>query len=335
MWFADKPLFAKQGRALIPTLLCAITSALLMRSGFASFLFLIPLGFITVMHDLPAAWLSWAIASLINVFATIFIFRYFGFLPWFLNFLYFAVISAGFIWIMTGGKSGIRTANRFIIASLAGVSVFLLIIFNPTGRSAYEEIVKNQAEIISSVYITASGADAVSRSLLERSLTQDNMLNIITGTILRGAALTSCFFLFFVSRQAALIFSSLFHRKTKAAELSNFHAPQAAIWILSISLGAILIFRNIGINIPEILAWNILAICVIMFLAQGAGIIFYNIKNRSPAMHLLGNVVVIIIFFTPGINLMAFCAVFLLGIAENWLPLRKPKDNNPASTPGL
>jgi len=35
---------------------------------------------------------------------------------------------------------------------------------------------------------------------------------------------------------------------------------------------------------------------------------------------------------SPGINMIAVSAILLLGIAENWLPLRAPK-KGPASTP--
>jgi hypothetical protein len=51
-------------------------------------------------------------------------------------------------------------------------------------------------------------------------------------------------------------------------------------------------------------------------------------------MRLLGNFLIILVIFSPGINALALAALVLLGIAENWLPLRALKTDGPASTPG-
>jgi hypothetical protein len=54
----------------------------------------------------------------------------------------------------------------------------------------------------------------------------------------------------------------------------------------------------------------------------------------TPIARFIFNVLIIIVIFSPGINTIALAALFFLGIAENWLPLRAPKQDGPTSTPG-
>jgi hypothetical protein len=299
-----------------------------MRGGFWSFLFLIPLGFAAGVFGPASAWLSWAAASVLNICVTSVIFRGAGFLPRILNNLYFIAMSAGFTWIMAGKT--VRTAYRFIIASAAGTLVFLFILYSD-GGSAFREIILHQAETLSSAYISASGPDVVRRSLLEQTLRPENLLSVITQAILRGGALVSCLSLFVFSRQTALAFAWLLNRREQASGLSGFHAPPGAIWALSLSLGAVLIFRRAGLAFPEIAAWNFLVICGIIFLAQGAGIALHTLKRRPPAARFFGNILIVILIISPGINVLSVGILILLGIAENWLPLRAA--DRPASTP--
>ncbi len=332
MRHVNKLLSIWKGRAFIPALICAILSAVLMRGGFWSFLFLIPLGFMAYAYSPSSAWLSWIFASALNLIVTVILVRYhdIGFSDWIFNILYLTVMSLGFTWIMAGGNSRARTVYRFVIASCAGAIVFFLIFLNP--GSGLREVVKEQAEWLSSVYISAAGADAVQKSILEQSLTPEILLTAFNELALCGGAVLSCFVLFFISRQAALIVAGIARKRRFIEGFSAFHAPRETIWALSLSLGFILIFRRAGIAIPEYVAWNVLVICGIIFLTQGAGITQYVLNRRSPLVRLLGNVVIIVVFLSPGINAMAAGILILLGIAENWLPLRSPKIK--ASTPG-
>jgi hypothetical protein len=43
-------------------------------------------------------------------------------------------------------------------------------------------------------------------------------------------------------------------------------------------------------------------------------------------MRLLGSLLFVFLVFSPGFNLAAIAALVLLGIAENWLPLRVSKE---------
>ncbi|MDR2480534.1 MAG: YybS family protein, partial [Treponema sp.] len=108
------------------------------------------------------------------------------------------------------------------------------------------------------------------------------------------------------------------------AELAVFHAPPKTIWVLSLALAGILLGNVLKAAVLEIAAWNVLIVSVMLFLAQGGGIVLYTLTRRSlpPLSRFFSNVLLIVVIFSPGINVLALGALVLLGIAENWLPLR-------------
>ncbi|MDR1586506.1 MAG: hypothetical protein LBS57_03515 [Treponema sp.] len=336
--------------ALIPALVCAVLSVGLMRSGIVSFFFLVPLGFGALAYNRAGAWFSFASAAILNVAVSLVFALSYRVSPagaW-LDILYYTVMTFGFTWICTGvfpaktegfGKPlfRIRTAYRFILASLAGSLCFLLIGYATRNSSGLSAVIRSQAEALSSLYISSSGTDAARRSFLEHVLTPDNIVEFMRIIALRGAALVSCFFMFFISRQISLSLVRILRRRrpAEAQSLWKFHVPPYTIWVLSISLALILLSNLAKAEIAEIAAWNILVICVILFLAQGGGIALYNFKYRPipPLGRMIINVLIIIMIFSPGINALALGMLVLLGIAENWLPLRAPVKDGPASTP--
>jgi hypothetical protein len=327
----------------IPALVCAVASAVFIRTGFLSFFFLVPLGYAAVAYNGAAAWLSSVSALLIYsglALSTALYYRA-GFGGMGIDILRFAALALGFTWIMADGNRGggarIRAAYRFIIAAAAGALVFLLMIFTGPGKAAFAALVSSQAELLSSVYISASGADAARRSFLEHALSPERVIQLLAGIALRGGALVSAFFMLFVNRQIALAAAWMFRRRRPARNLFSFHAPVNAIWVLSLSLAVILAARLAKAEIPEIAAWNVLTVCVILFLAQGMGIIHFTLVRRPmpPGIRFILNVLIIAVVLSPGINTIALAGLVLLGIAENWLPLRVVKTDRPASTPGL
>ncbi|MDR2134302.1 MAG: hypothetical protein LBP27_04275 [Treponema sp.] len=335
--------------ALIPALVCAALSVGLMRSGVISFFFLVPLGFGALAYNRAGAWFSFAAAAVLNAAVSLAFAAYYRAGPAGagLDILYYTVMSLGFTWICSGvfpEKTGekppfrVRTAYRFILASLAGSFCFLFIGYVTRNSSGLNAVIRSQAEAFSSLYISSSGADAARRSFLEHVLTPDNIVKFMQAIALRGAALVSCFFMFFISRQLSLSLVRILRRKhpAEAQSLWNFHVPPRAIWVLSLSLALILLSNLAKAEIPEIAAWNMLAVCVMLFLAQGGGIVLYNFKYRPipPLGRMIINVLIVIMIFSPGINALALGLLVLLGIAENWLPLRAPVRDGPASTPG-
>jgi hypothetical protein len=314
----------------LPALVCAIVSVALMRSGFVSFLFLVPLGYSAAACNPATAWLALVSAVVINGVFSLGLSLYYqtGADGLRLDLLYDTVMALGFTWIMAGGTKAafprIRTLYRFISAAVTGAAIFLFIAHTTRAGDGFAALIRAQAEWLSAAYVESSGADAARRSFLERVLTPEKITEVITAVALRGGALVSVFFMFFVNRQIALSITRIFRRRRSAQSISGFHVPGKTIWVLSLSLAAVLLSRIMQMTIPEIAAWNILALCAILFLAQGLGIALYTLTRRPmpPLVRLLCNILIIVMIFSPGINTAALGFLILLGIAENWLPLR-------------
>jgi hypothetical protein len=332
--------------AFIPALVCAGVSVLLMRAGFFTFFFLVPLGFCAVVFGPVAAWLGAVFAVLGNgVWSAGFSMRYGGLMNVGMDMLYFTVLVVGFTWIMAGNTifpsmPRVRTVFRFAVASAAGALVFFIVIFSLGNNEGAFTAFRSQIEAVVSSYIAASGADAAQQAFLEQTLTADRIIDVFLMIILRGGALFSAFVLFFFNRQMAFVLARLRRRKNNSlqgrrqgisGDLVGFYVPRKAIWVLTLCLPVILLCRTASLELVEITAWNFLVMCAIMFFAQGGGIILFYLARRpmSTIMRLLCGVLIVCVIFSPGINVLAVGMLVLLGIAENWLSLRVKKQEAP------
>ena len=70
---------------------------------------------------------------------------------------------------------------------------------------------------------------------------------------------------------------------------------------------------------------NVFIICVIIFLAQGGGILTYWMSLRTNVLRLIISVLMIVVLFSP-LNSFAVAALILLGIIDNWRPFRIAKN---------
>jgi hypothetical protein len=339
--YPDRPVLRGGKSLFIPVLVCAALCAALMRTGFFSLFFLAPLGFCSAAFGPVAAWISFVFAALCNAMLSIgFSIHYgaglasAGLTDVSLEILFFTTLALGFTWIMAGNPRPFlprtRTAFRFIAASLAGSAVLLGMIYYLGKNENFIEMFRSQIEAVSSGLIASSAADAGQQEAMERVLVPEKIIETVLSVSFRGGALVSMFFLFFMSRQAAFILARLIMKKQENAngDLIRFHAPRRSIWVFSFSLLVIVACSVFSLKYIEVAAWNLLVICAIMFLAQGGGIVLHYLARRpmSAFMRLLVSLLFVFLVFSPGINLAVIAALVLLGIAENWIPLRMSKE---------
>jgi uncharacterized protein YybS (DUF2232 family) len=140
---------------------------------------------------------------------------------------------------------------------------------------------------------------------------------------------------FYISRFLTLSLAGMVRRGRTWPGLREFRAPAWLIWALSLSLGSVLLARLLKWQVPEIAAWNGLTVCALMYLAQGAGIVRHFLTRRpvSPGPRLFINIMIVFAVLSPGINMIFFGGLILLGVAEHWAPLRVLKEEGPPSTP--
>jgi hypothetical protein len=163
-----------------------------------------------------------------------------------------------------------------------------------------------------------------------------NAADLVDGMVfmgMRGGVLFSCMILFALSRQFAGILMYFLRRAPRGEGLAAFKTGAFLIYVLSLSLGAVLAGRIVRLEPLEIAGWNVLVLCAILYLAQGGGIAAYLLARLPPFLRIAANIALVLVLLSPRVNAAALMALVLLGIAENWVPLRPPKQNGPPPTP--
>jgi hypothetical protein len=307
---------------VVTVIICACISVFFIRTGFFSLFYLAPLGYAVMASG--SLWLTFSAAAVINTVVSVVSRLIAGnAVPLWLEVFYFSTMFLGFIWIM--GGTSFRTAYRFILAAAAGTIAFLVFINNRS--SDFYSVLKDTAAAI----LYSSEGEAAGRSFLQQMLAPEKIQESFKNILLRGGALASVLFIFFINRQISLAAFWFLKKQRKNRGLTAFYAPPYTIWALLCALAFLLLTRQLKLQIFEIAAWNVSAVCVILFLAQGAGVLMHMLLRLAPAFRLVINILIIVLIFSP-LSAAAFAALLLLGIAENWLPLREPKQG-PASTP--
>ena len=352
-----------RGKArLVAAIACAGVCVLLARFGLLSLFFLVPLGFAAVAFGSATAWFAFVLATLAHFVLTLAVSLAsgFGFGGVGMSFLHFAAFALGFTWLMAGNPPFVSRAEgrlrqlilslpemqgeklavsilhvrgpfRFIAASV--IAGFMLIGMLQWIAQDGLHVLALVVEPFVSAYIDAmAGGDAVRRSILEQTVTPMSVVEMVVLITLRGGALFSAAFLLFISRQAALVLARMFRKRAAGAgDLVSFFAPPGAIWLLSASLLGIVVGRALSLLVVEVTAWNVLVMCALVFLAQGTGIVLFRIARRklSTLARFLIAALVVVAVLSPGFNLFALGALVVLGVAENWLPLRVGKKDSP------
>jgi hypothetical protein len=318
----------------IPALIAAGICLFLLR-GFLSFFFLIPLGFLIFRYNNKTACLAFAITFTGRIAFSLFAYGVPATgLVW--DLVYFTLMTSFFIWINSPPpflSFGIPGTARFIIGSCLGALLFMGIFSRAMALPAFSEEIGAMINSLISLN-RASDSDVVRNALLD-AVSAEMVLDMMKTVMFRGGSLVSCVFIFFFSRQLSLALARLSRREKRDSALAGFHVYPVIIWIFSASLLLVVLTSVMKIEIPEIILWNILILCVILYLAQGLGILqfFFSRPSMPPFLRIFLMVSLIVVFFSPVLNTVLLAGLVILGIAENWVSFRAPKSNGPPSTP--
>ena len=333
-----------KSRALVPALIGAASCLFFLKSGFLSFFYLVPLGFIAGRYNYKTAWLSFLLAAVGNFLLTLGISG--GRISAAtLDISYFTVMAFIFTCIIAPPpylREKVSGPYRLIGGSCLGALVFTFILFRAMATQGFPEYVDYLLDALLSAY-RSSGLDVVQSARLEM-LNAEIVMEVIKAVMLRGGSFVSCLFMFFICFQISVFIARLFTRMVTSTvnntkpqgvnSLAFFHVEPHIIWLFSISLFLTVVTRIMGIVILEIVLWNVLVICAILYFAQGLGIVqFFLARFSWPFMRLFAGLLFVLVLFSPFVNLMLLGGLVLLGLIENWMPLRASKNKEPPSTP--
>ncbi|MCL2175289.1 MAG: YybS family protein [Treponema sp.] len=312
---------------------CVTLSMLFMKTGFLSFFFLAPLGYAIIVTG--SFLIVFAAAASVNIFISVLVHQFS--VPnnnLFLDIFYFTTLILLFTLILGLNKRyvnnvqntflsiNIRTAFRFIIASVAGAIAFLIYILSSRNNSEFNSLLTEMSKVVSSMVSSYEYKDETGQLVFTPERVQEMIKNIS----LRGGAFVSVLSVFFINYQLTFIAVRLIVKNTQEYDvgLMRFFAPRDTVWIFAGALVTALITGIFNFTAVNIIAWNVLVICAVLFLGQGFGIILFQIAIRKPLFRMAAGLSILILLISP-LNAIALIGLFLLGIAETWLPLRVNK----------
>jgi len=329
-----------ESRAFVPALIGAALSLFFLKSGFLSFFFLVPLGFVAHRYYYKSAWFSFLLAVAANI---LFSFGISGgrISAAALDIFYFTVMAFIFTCITAPPPSlreKVSGPARLIGGSCLGALVFTFILNRMMATQGLSEYIDYLLNTLLSTY-RSYGIDVVQSARLQM-LNAETVMEAIRAIMLRGGSFVSCLLMFFICFQVSAIFARLFTKPVNRTmphginSLAFFHVAPSVIWVFSVSLFLTVVTRITGIVVLEIVLWNVLVICAILYFAQGLGILqFFIARFTWPFTRLFAGLLFLIILFSPFLNLLFLGGLVLLGLTENWMPLRASKNKGPPSTP--
>ena len=339
------PSYNGQLPALLPAFLGAAACVAFARMGFLAPFFLLPLGILGHRFPSKIFWTSTLIAAALNFLVSSVAARVAGNVSSaavFADSLYFSVLIMGFSWILSPPSAlpaflpsflKIRASYRIVLAALGASVALWPMVAVAQGDATFLNYLRLQAEAITKIYSESSGSDVVQKSMVEQYITPELIIETMGFLALRGAAAASHVVFLFLSFR----FSQAISRSPirKMSSFAVYKTEAYAIWIFSLSLLLVLLGSVLKVQALEIGAWNVLLLCSFLYLAQGFGIlVFFLARPGFPLFfRFLIQTLIILAVFSPGINAVVAGGFILLGIAENWLPLRASTSNAPTSTP--
>ena len=334
-------------RRAVPAVIGAVLSLFCIKSGFLFLFFLVPLGVLAFRYGEAVAWTGLLLAVLGDALMAVMTAaaKAIPLAETMWDFLYFLIMASIFMWICSPPKRFLLKLPgvlRLIAGSCLGAILVTALLFRAMAAPGFLEYLDSWIKAFASV----NRSDVVRLALLD-GMSAEYLIEIMKAVMLRGGSLVSCIFIFFTCRQLSIVLARL---NTGANTITGnmpeiaargvnflgiFHVDPEVIWIFSFSLLLVVLTRIFTFVIPEIILWNVLLICVMLYLAQGLGILqFFLTRPSTPHfLRLLAGILFIVLMFSPVINAVLLGGLFFLGIVENWIPLRAPKQNGPPSTP--
>jgi hypothetical protein len=228
-----------------------------------------------------------------------------------------ALILCVFAWISAPPIPIPSTAFRFIIGGVIICGILIIVFYALSDMDGLYAIMTAQIKVLNEDLGLGDQWDIAS------------MTRSIFAVTARGGGLAMVVLFLFINRQISMMISAI-ASKNKASVVPSggvvhFFAPPVFVWVLSFSLLAVIVFTKfMPIQPLEIAAWNVVTMCALFYTAQGFGIVVYflSMPRRSAWFRMAMTFFIVILIMSPGINIVIFGTILLLGIAENWVTFR-------------
>jgi Predicted membrane protein (DUF2232) len=217
-------------------------------------------------------------------------------------------------------------------AGLLSIPVAILLSAAPAFQQSMTAMFAEISKTLSGVF--ASAADGGPAALLAQMLQPDRLRRLAEGYLLRSLLADYAVLLAFSwwAGQAAANRVRILMGATDGFRFSRFRLESGWLWPLIFSGALVLADLFFGISYWAYAAWNVGLVLLFFFGLQGLAIVLYQFeKYRVPRLFwLLFIVGLAVLAGSAGIGLVVVLAVPVLGISENWIRYRIPREAAPA-----
>ncbi len=316
---------------------------LIARSLPVSPFFLVPIGILSItLGPVPlTAAVAFTVAiNFVTVFATAGRISPDALPALFADSAYFLALVSSFAYAVyepiTGDRRFITRASlRLVAASVVSAAVLYPIIMVARRDQGLVDFFNVQAAAIADAFKASAGADVVQQSLMEREITAEAVAGTVSMAVSRGAVIGHLIF-FGVNWRLAQMIASFRRPELRVRHVfSFFRNDHRLVWFLIGSLFAVMATRIIDSSAFAVLAWNGMLLFALLYLVQGMAVVSYNLARPGVPGFVRSLVILAgaLVVFRPGINAVVGAVLAVVGVAENWLPLRAPINTEPPSTP--
>ena len=217
--------------------------------------------------------------------------------------------------------------NRTLFLLIAATAGFALIsfpiIWKYSGNEEILSLLKNQIIYVSDMFRdTAATSESFESSVLLKELQPAFIIEATAKLVFRNFL-----FAYFIMLAGSWYIADGISRRMEKKQrfrLIEYFVPEIMIWPLIILLAGVLIDVFIGIGWFGYLMWNGTFIMILIYGLHGIGLIKYllnkyKVSRRSRRFIAIFTVAVLLM---PGINLVIFIGIPLLGVSELWVRYR-------------
>ena len=233
--------------------------------------------------------------------------------------------------LYTVNKKGLRvqrTVFRLIAAVIGAGIVSIPLIFGILRNTEFVAFLRSQLTAIMEGFFSprAESGMQFEQGLLLSFFNSDRIISLMRELFFR-TFLFSFFLILTINWRVGVGISRRIVPGTAPVRLSGFNMPDRFIWVFLLAWAGIIADIFFGLGVFGYVVWNFGLIATFLFGLQGAGILkfFLERSNLGRGLQSFIMVLLVVLFFIPGLNALLLFGIPIFGVSEVWIKYRKPK----------
>jgi hypothetical protein len=305
--------------AWIETVALGLVSAFLFQTGLLLLLFLVPLQFLMVKRG-PNSYVFSGMVAIAGILGTKLVqavgLEAVDYILLFADVLLPIALVGGLYLMNVSLPVQIRTVYRVLLATALGFVVTLPLVLYMGYAEVLSTAIRQQMALLESMIGgSAAGESAV---LFGSAEAQDLVVrlaqDVFFGSYVAGLCMVLCLN-WYVGYRIARRYAEY------APDVRRFRLPETLVWPFVLALGAGALTLAVDIGFLKYIVWNSALVLLFLYAIQGFAIARHLLDRFrvSSGFQFLLAVLVVMLLFVPGVNLVILIGLPGLGVSETWI----------------